>query len=129
MDALSMLQRKLKYKFKNTDLLRKALTHSSFAKKNNCESNELLEFLGDSVLGFVLTEYLFNSFPTSSEGVLSKIKGSLCSGVLLNEKAYKLKIYKSLLIVGFGNEIKTKKSRKKENFLGDTLEALIGAVY
>lgn len=130
MDSFAALQRKIKYKFKDAELLRKALTHSSFANKNNCGSNERLEFLGDSVLGFVLTEYLFNEFSGCSEGVLSRIKGALCGRSLLNKKARKLKLRKYLLIVENIVEGKEKiKSAKEENFIGDALEALIGAVY
>ncbi|OQX21654.1 MAG: ribonuclease III [Candidatus Altiarchaeales archaeon A3] len=126
MDSFTSLQRKIKYKFNDIEILRKALTHSSFANKNDCGSNERLEFLGDSVLGFVLTEYLFNEFNALGEGTLSRIKGNLCGGILVNKKAGKLKLRKYLLIVESKEKIK---SKKEENFLGDALEALIGAVY
>ncbi len=118
------LMKKIKYEFNKPELLEKALTHSSFANNGNCSSNELLEFLGDSVIGLVVTEYLYNSFPGETEGTLSKIKGRLCSRELLNKKAKKIKIGDYLRI----EPDKIAKDRK-ENFLGNALEALIGAIY
>ncbi len=121
---LTRLQETINYNFKNPEILKKALTHSSYANENNIESNELLEFLGDSVISFVVTEYLYNSFFEHSEGVLSRIKGKLCSRKNLNEKARNINLREFLFIES--GEIS---GRKNENFLGNSYEALIGAIY
>ena len=74
------LEKKLNYTFKNSELLKNALTHSSYANENRAEgisSNERLEFLGDSVLGFVTAKHLYSMQPTLSEGKMTRLRAEL----------------------------------------------------
>lgn len=73
---LSKLEKKIGYKFKNPELLRTALTHSSYANENRCKSYERLEFLGDSLLGFITADFLFNNYKFP-EGDLTKMRAAL----------------------------------------------------
>ena len=75
--SLEEYEKRIGYRFKNKDLLETALTHSSFANEHKCKSYERLEFLGDSVLGFVTAEYLFEHFPQLPEGQLTKTRAGL----------------------------------------------------
>ena len=72
--SLFELQKKLDYQFKDQSLLSLAVTHKSF---NNDENNERLEFIGDSVLNIVISEYLFNKFPNQKEGLLTRMRSHL----------------------------------------------------
>lgn len=113
-------------------LLHEALTHKSFAYESSetvlsfRRYNEKLEFLGDAVLGLVVTEYVFNVFAEVDEGTLSKVKSAVVSTKILGEKAKSLEIGKYLLL-GKGEE-KTG-GRNRVTLLADALEAVIGAVY
>ena len=71
------LEEKLGYKFKNIEWLKTALTHSSYANEHGVKSYERLEFLGDSVLGFITAEYLYKNFPDLPEGKLTKYRAEL----------------------------------------------------
>lgn len=66
------IEQKIKYEFKNKELLKKALTHTSYAYEHNVESNEKLEFLGDSILEFISSEYLYKNYPHLKEGYYQK---------------------------------------------------------
>ena len=74
---LEEYEKRIGYRFQNKELLETALTHSSFANEHKCKSYERLEFLGDSVLGFVTAEYLFEHFPQLPEGQLTKTRAGL----------------------------------------------------
>ena len=90
---MQALEEKLQYHFKNPALLEEALRHSSYANEHrgaNFFSNERLEFLGDSVLGFVTAEYLFAKHPTAPEGELTRIRAALVCEESLHEVAQKL---------------------------------------
>ncbi len=76
-DSLETLEAKIGYHFKNIELLRTAVTHSSYANEHHCKSYERLEFLGDSVLGFVTAEYLFENYSDLPEGKLTKNRAAL----------------------------------------------------
>ncbi|HRF56687.1 MAG TPA: ribonuclease III [Campylobacterales bacterium] len=121
--GLEVLEKSLKIKFKNKQLLAQALTHKSCKKPYN---NERLEFLGDAVLDLVVGEYLYNKFPTANEGSLSKIRASI-----VNEKGF-TKLAEAL---GIGEHImissaeENNDGRKKPSILSNAFEALIGAVY
>ncbi len=126
---LEDLEAAIGYAFKNRDLLRRALTHASHAYETNPDSlvhNEQLEFLGDSVLGFLTSEYLIQRFPGSREGRLSTIKNYLVSASNLYEVAQRLDLGSHLLL-GRGEELSG--GRVKKGLLADALEALIAAVY
>lgn len=108
-------------------LLDQALTHSSYAFENQLDyDNERLEFLGDSVLGLVVSEYLFNKYPNAREGVLSKFKSQIISRGILGRRALDLGLGE-LLLLGRGEDMHG--GRTRPVLLGSTLEAVIGAMY
>jgi len=126
---LSELEQKIGYSFRSRALLDRALTHRSFANEHageNCQHNEALEFLGDSVLGFVVSAWLLERFPDLSEGKLSKIKAYLVSESRLVEIAEVLDLG-SYILLNRGEE-KTG-GRQKRALLADAYEALIGVLY
>ena len=119
----------LHYKFRNLDLLLTAFKHSSYLPITNekyHKSNERLEFLGDAVLDLVVTEFLYTSMPTTSEGELSKIKSVLVSRNVLAEIVAKLELGNHLM-VNRGEEKTGGKSRPSN--LANLYEAVLGAVY
>lgn len=126
---LENLEKKLNYNFKNKDLLEKALTHSSYVNENKMkqyECNERLEFLGDAVLGLVIGEYFYKSFPKDNEGSLSKMRAES-----VNEKVLFF-ISKTLELgdyISFGRGEKKNGGSKRESTSADALEALIGSIY
>lgn len=108
-------------------LLDRALTHSSYAfEMQLAYDNERLEFLGDSVLGLVVSEFLFNEYPRAREGVLSKHKSQIISRGVLGKRALELNIG-SLILLGRGEELHG--GRNRSVLLGSALEAVIGALY
>jgi ribonuclease-3 len=126
---LSELEQKIGYSFRSRALLDRALTHRSFANERvgeNCQHNEALEFLGDSVLGFVVSAWLLERFPDLSEGKLSKMKAYLVSESRLVEIAEALDLGRYILL-NRGEE-KTG-GRRKRALLADAYEALIGVLY
>lgn len=120
--AITKLSKKIGYTFNDPSLLIQALTHRS-AKG---EHNERLEFLGDSILGFVIAEVLFEQFPKHDEGDLTRMRSSLVKGVTLAElgRDFNLGEY---LILGPG-ELKSG-GHRRESILEDAIEAIMGAVY
>src|SRR5262245_12796442 len=126
---LSELEQKIGYSFRSRALLDRALTHRSFANERvgeNCQHNEAMEFLGDAVLGFVVTAWLLERFPDLSEGKLSKMKAYLVSESRLAELADALELG-SYVLLNRGEE-KTG-GRRKRALLADAYEALIGVLY
>jgi ribonuclease-3 len=122
-------EKKIGYSFSNRNLLIQALSHSSYAYENSIEDpedNEVLEFLGDSVLGLIVTDYLCQTYPQLSEGELSKLKSQVASTTSLSEFAKKIKLDKYILL-GKGEE--KSGGRKKDKILAGAFEALIAAVY
>jgi len=123
------LEKRFSYVFKNRKLLTEALTHRSFYHENPDKSithNERLEFLGDSVLGFVIVEYLFSSDKEFTESIMAKIKSYLVKESILSEIADSISLGKYLKL-GKGEEATG--GRAKKSILADTIEALLGAVY
>jgi len=111
----------------DAELLQHALTHRSFAYENGqVPNNERLEFLGDSVLGLVVTDSLFTSHPDLAEGQLAKMRAAVVSAKALAVVARTLGLGEHLLL-GRGEE--TTGGREKASILSDTVEAVIGAVY
>ena len=80
-------EKKIGYEFKNKSLLNRALTHSSYANENRVKSNERLEFLGDSVLSIIISDYILNKMKNTNEGDLSKIRATLVCEQSLAEVA------------------------------------------
>lgn len=126
---LSELEQKIGYSFRSRALLDRALTHRSFANERaaqHCQHNEAMEFLGDSVLGFVVSAWLLERFPELAEGKLSKIKAHLVSEASLVELAEEIDLGRYILL-NRGEE-KTG-GRRKRALLADAYEALIGVIY
>ena len=117
-----ILSRKLGLTFSNPQLFITALTHRSVGANNN----ERLEFLGDSILGFVIAQCLFDSFPVAAEGTLSRLRASLVNESSLAELARKHNLG-DYLRLGSG-ELKSGGFRR-DSILSDALEAIIGALY
>lgn len=129
MADLEVLQDRLGYRFRTVSLLEQAVTHSSHANERNLgefRDNEQLEFLGDSILGFLVADMLYRAHPKLSEGQLSKLKGFLVSAANLVKFAERFEIG-SFLELGRGEE-KTG-GRFKQTLLVDAFEATLGAVY
>src|SRR5437763_13713172 len=128
MKPLADLEFELAYQFKNADLLQQALTHSSHANEKNSGpgDNEQLEFLGDAVLGFLVSDFLFRAHPRLTEGQLSKLKGFFVSSANLVKYSERIHLG-DYLQLGKGEE-KTG-GRTKQALLVDALEAIIGAIY
>jgi ribonuclease-3 len=126
---LSALEKKLGYMFRDKEHLFRALTHSSFAYEapdRAAGDNEVLEFLGDSVLGLVVADFVCAAYPHLSEGELSKLKASAASTLGLAEFALKVKLDK-LVLLGKGEE--KSGGRKKKTILAGAFEAVMGALY
>ena len=121
------LQRALGWTFVERSLLEQALTHRSYCSEHGIEaSNERLEFLGDSVLGFVVTTFVYEEFPGLPEGELAKLRASVVSAEALAEIATELDLGPSLLL-GKGEDASG--GRAKPSILSDAMEAVIAAVY
>jgi ribonuclease-3 len=120
--AESWLDKALHYRFRDATLLEQALTHRSATGRNN----ERLEFLGDAVLDFVISDRVFKSHPDAPEGDLSKLRSSLVKDTSLAALASELGLGE-FLILGSG-ERKTG-GHRRESILADALEAIFGAVY
>ena len=119
---ITQLQRRLGYVFDDPTLLSLALSHRSFASANN----ERMEFLGDAILGLVVTDYLYQQFPDAREGELSRMRSHIVRGESLAEVAKQLELGTDILL-GPG-EMKSG-GHRRDSILGDTVEALLGAVY
>lgn len=115
-------------RFRNSDLLNQAFAHRSWANESSdgYENNERLEFLGDSVLGLVTAEYLYNELPDRPEGDLAKIKSFVVSEDSLTEIALSLSV-DTWVLLGKGEE--NSGGRKKKAILADAMEAVIGAYF
>lgn len=128
MSNIRQLEDKINYCFNNKDLLRNAITHSSYIKEHGKgeRSNERLEFLGDAFFDAIIGEELYRIFPNKEEGFLSRTRATLvCEKSLANE-ARKLKIGEYILL---GNGEERSGGRNRESILADTMEAIIGAIY
>ena len=119
---ISKFQKDLRIRFKKKSLLIQALTHKS---ANNKFNNEKLEFLGDRVIGLVLSKKLFDLYPMESEGVLDKRFASLVNRKICCDIGWSIGIHNYIMI---GNK-KKKINKKDEKIISDCCEALIGAIY
>ena len=118
----SLLEKKIKLKFKDQNILIKSLTHKSFDSKNN---NEKIEFLGDRVLGLIIAKKLLEIYPKEKEGILDKKFASLVNKKKCLEIAKKIDLEKYILV----SNPKNKKIKIEDKVIADCLEALIGALY
>lgn len=113
------------YVFKNKDLLKEALTHTSYAYENKVKSNERLEYLGDSILEFIISEYLFLKYNKLSEGEMTKVRANVVCEDSLYEVAKKHSFSDFLLL---GKSEKHSKNSKKA-IMADSVEAIIAAIF
>ena len=120
-DKLNNLQKKISIKFKNLNYLKKSITHKSYDPLNNYEK---LEFLGDRILGFVISKKLIELYPNEKEGVLDKKLASLVNKNQCLEVAKIIGLEKFILV---GN--KSAKTKVENKIIADSIEALIGAIY
>ena len=120
---LSLLEKKIKYKFKDISLLKLALTHSSFEKTLN---NENLEFLGDRVLGLAIAEKLIKDYPSADEGSLDKMLSSLVNRNTCFMVANNLALGDFILL---GSTERSSLGNKKKSILSNACESILGAVY
>lgn len=116
----------IRYNFKNKDLLDLALTHISYANDFDCESNQRLEFLGDSVLSQIIATRIYNLHPEADEGVLTKIRSALVCEGSLAALARGLDLGSG---IKFGRSEAMSDGAKKDSILADTFEAVLGAIY
>ncbi len=121
-DTNAALFRRLGHAFTHRDLAEQALTHRS----HSAQHNERLEFLGDAIVNFVIAEALFQRFPTTREGELTRMRASLIRTETLADIAREFELGESIRL-GSG-EMKSG-GKRRESILADTLEALIGAIY
>lgn len=127
-ERLALFEEKIGYSFKNKNLLHEALSHSSYANecKKGRNSNERLEFLGDSVLSIVISEHLFNHFKHLPEGDLTKIRASLVCEKALFEFSKQISLGEFILL-GKGEE--NTGGRNRPSIVSDAFEAVIAAVF
>ena len=120
-DNLNILQKKINIKFKNLKYLKKSITHKSY---NPTDNYEKLEFLGDRILGFVISKKLIEMYPKEKEGILDKKLASLVNKNKCLEIAKKIDLEKFILV---GN--KSSNTKLENKIIADSIEALIGAIY
>jgi len=122
------LENLLSYKFNNIDLLKNALTHSSYANevKGNTSSNERLEFLGDSVLSIIVSDYIYKNFPNMPEGELTRLRSSLVCEKALCGFSRELKLGDYLLL---GKGEAKGGGRERDSILADAFEAVLASIY
>ena len=121
-DKIKDLEKIIKYSFRNNSLLSKSLTHKSFDNINN---NEKLEFLGDRVLGLIISQKLLEKFPLENEGIIDKKFSNLVNKKTCSSIARKLNL-KKFLILGSSHK---NLERSADKIVSDCLEAIVGAIY
>lgn len=120
------LQSKLNYRFMDHGLIQTALTHSSYANEHRCQSNERLEFLGDSILGMVVASYLYRLYPDMTEGKMTRLRAELVCEQSLHRVAGRMGFGENLRL-GKGEELSG--GRERASILADCVEAVIAALY
>lgn len=126
---LKQLEKRIGYCFKDGNLLRQAMTHSSFANEHRLKKkvcNERLEFLGDAVLEIVVSEYLFINYPDMPEGKMTRMRASIVCEPTLAFCSRDIELG-NYLLMGKGEE--STGGRHRDSIVSDAMEALIGAIY
>ena len=113
------------YRFRNVELLSEAFTHASFSNEHALPSYERLEFLGDSVLGMIVAEYLYARYPEADERFLTKTKANIVSGKTLTAVVEKLDIIRYMRVASGNNEDEVRGSKHIKE---DLFEAIVGAI-
>ncbi len=123
---LEILEKNIGYTFKNKNLLKNALTHTSYAYENHVDSNEKLEFLGDSILEFISSKYLYATYPKLKEGEMTKVRATIvCEDSLY--KIAKKHNFSDFLFLGKSELASHQEVRKA--IMADSVEAIIAAIY
>lgn len=123
---LEQAEKNIGYKFKNIELLKTAFTHTSYAYENRVESNEKLEFLGDSILEFVSSEYIYKNYEHLKEGEMTKVRAT----VVCEQSLYKIaKLHDFSDFLYLGNSEKKTGGNKRPAILADSVEAVIAAMF
>lgn len=123
---MNEIEKKIGYEFSDKELLKTALSHSSYANENHTRNNERLEFLGDSVLSIIISDYIFKKMENVNEGDLSKFRATLvCEATLADISKY-INL-SELVFLGRGEE--KMGGRRRPSIISDAFEALIGAIY
>ena len=112
--------------FRDPELLAFSMVHRSWSAERNEPSNERLEFLGDAVLGLIVTNFIYNTYPELPEGDLAKLRASVVNSITLADVARELNLGASLLL-GKGEDFTG--GREKSSILADAVEAVIGAIF
>ena len=123
---LSKLEQSIGYTFKDKGILKKALTHTSYAYENHIESNEKLEFLGDSILEFISSKYIYMHYPRLKEGEMTKVRAEVVCENSLYKVAQKHNFSDFLYI---GKSEYACHGNKKPAILADSIEAVIAAIF
>ena len=125
---MEQLEKNLKYTFKNKELLKNALAHSSYAneKKGTTASNERLEFLGDSVLSIIVSDYIYKNFPNLPEGQLTRLRASLVCEKTLCSFSKQLGVGECILL---GKGERANGGATRPSILADAFEAILAAIY
>lgn len=124
--SFSELSGRIGWTFHDPELLERSMAHRSWCSETGAASNERLEFLGDAVLGLVVTAFIYRQYPKLPEGDLAKLRASVVNAIVLAEVADDLDLGSSLLL-GKGEDATG--GRQKASIVSDALEAVIGAVY
>lgn len=126
-DTIEQFENIIEYRFDNKDYILEALTHSSYSNENkDYEFNERLEFLGDSVLSIIVSEYLFKEETSLPEGELTKLRANIVCEESLSDAAYEINLGEHMLL-GKGEEATG--GRERISILADAFEAVIAAIY
>ena len=121
-----IIEKEIGYEFKNKQLLETALTHTSYAYENKKQSNEKLEFLGDSILEFISSEYIYHNYPKLKEGEMTKVRASVvCEDSL--QKISKMHNFSDFLYLGKSERTSQKEVRPA--IMADSIEAVIAAIF
>ncbi|MCI8587157.1 MAG: ribonuclease III [Clostridia bacterium] len=120
------LEKEIGYRFKNQELLKTALTHTSYAYEKSIQSNEKLEYLGDSILEFVSSEYLYKNYPKLKEGEMTKVRATVVCETSLYKIAQKHNFGEKLYL---GKSEIASGGRSRTAILADSVEAVIAAIY
>ncbi len=120
------LEKSIGYVFRNKNLLKNALTHKSYAYENKVDSNEKLEFLGDSILEYISSKYIYNKYPKLKEGEMTKVRAEVVCEDSLYKVAEKHN-FSDFLYVGKSEQINH--GNMKKAILADSIEATIAAIY
>ena len=123
---LENFEKNIGYIFKDKNLLKTALTHTSYAYEKRVQSNEKLEFLGDSILEFISSKYIYNNYPNLKEGEMTKVRAD----VVCEKSLYKVALkhnFSDFLYIGKSQIIND--GNKRPSILADSVEAVIAAIY